>query len=316
MDMKSFVYTAKDASGALKRGGVEAADRADALASLKAKGLTPVSLAEGRAPREANGRRMPSALMALLVVAGCAVLVVALLKQWPKAKPGAAAKKEAAVAAPAPREEVHEADASAPAAGPEDKPAGEAPAPDAVPVREEVPVPPRTVPAKPAVSRPTRVITPGVVGSSTNRPRQVFTTGTEQVISWIANSRLGDPPPILPVLPIGENIEKILDTEIALYDDDDAKTEMMKTNVAKMKQAMKEFVAGGGDPQEFLQFYQGELKDAFEEWRTSQAALIKKIREGDKAAAAAFLEERSKELEAKGIKPLAVPPFLRKNLDK
>jgi hypothetical protein len=306
--MKSFVYMARDVSGALRRGSIGVADRAAALAALKARGLTPVSVAEGSVPRRVNRRRTLSVFAALLGATGCVVLMVVLLKQRPKVKPVAVAEATKGIV---------RTQRAKMANAPEEKDLAVTHGAQAVPGKAGAVPPPmssKPPPVPPQPAKAARVTTSGAANTPANNPRQTFTTGTEQVVSWIANSRLGDPPPILPMLPMVENIEKILNTDIVLYDDDDGRTEAVKANVAKMKQAMKAFVAEGGDPQEFLQFYQDELKAAHEEWRTSQAELMKKIREDDKRGAAVFLEERNKELEAKGIKPLAVPPFLMNNL--
>ncbi|MDR2850167.1 MAG: hypothetical protein LBW77_06475 [Verrucomicrobiota bacterium] len=313
--MKSFIYTAKDASGALRRGGLEAADRAAALAALKARGLTPISVAEGGAASGGGQGRGPRfVLAAVLAVAAIAAIVLTLPGRRPQAKTAPDVKKGGAVrTAAAPGQAAATAAARAPSEEAPPADAGGAVERAAAPAAPVAAPPPRAAAAKvPPVERPTRVITPGAANSSTNRPRQAFTTGTEQVISWIANSRLGDPPPILPNLPMGEDIGKILDTDIVLYDDDDAKTEAAKTNVAKMKLAMKAFVAEGGDPQDFLKFYQGELQTAHEEWRGGQAELMRVFRESGAEPARAFAEERNRELEARGIKPLFLPPVLRK----
>ena len=44
--MSVYQYIAKDASGAQTRGQVEAADRASAIASVRAQGLFPLALGE------------------------------------------------------------------------------------------------------------------------------------------------------------------------------------------------------------------------------------------------------------------------------
>ena len=303
--MKSFVYTAKDVSGALKRGGLQAVDRTDALDSLKTKGWTPISLMEGHVPREEKKWLMPLVLMMLSVVLGYAVFMIVRTspqpKETPKATTNVAQRMQEGVSAQGAKETTQ----PEPALADSEK---EAPL-DQVDVLS-LPVQPNP-PIKPLAQavRPVRVLTPG--GGTNLPPRQAFSTGTERLISWMANTRLGDPVPPLPMLPIGEDIEKILDTDIAVYDDDDEKTVQAKVNVAKMKQSMKAFIKEGGDPQDFLTFYREELDMVHKERVEEQKELMRLYREGGGEQARAFADTRNKELGARGIRPLALPPFLR-----
>ena len=58
--MSVYQYIAKDASGAQTRGQVEAADRASAIASVRAQGLFPLALGEVKAPAPAPEPEAPS----------------------------------------------------------------------------------------------------------------------------------------------------------------------------------------------------------------------------------------------------------------
>ena len=303
--MKEYVYTARNAVGVLKRDSIEAPDRNTALAALKAQGLAPVSLAAGSAPHASNRWRVQGIYMVLSIV-GLAIIIYVALTLRPAV--GQESKRAKAPAKLPPVQKPH------PAA------VNEAVVPSASALEEQ--------PAQTVLQKQMAVLGNGVneknsvrdlhsdqTASShetaTNKPRRVFTTGTEQIIGWIANARMGDPPPILPMLPAGEDIEKILDTDIVLYDDDGEKIELIKTRVAEMKQQLKSYLDAGGNAEEFLQFYQKQLREAHDEWRVSQSELIKRLREGNQADAAIFLEERNKELMARGIKPLLIPPSLR-----
>ena len=59
--MSVYQYIAKDASGAQTRGQVEAADRASAIASVRAQGLFPLALGEVKAPAPAPAAEAPGA---------------------------------------------------------------------------------------------------------------------------------------------------------------------------------------------------------------------------------------------------------------
>ena len=55
--MANFGYVALNAQKAKVSGAIEAADRRGALAALKAQGLTPLSISEQAAPKEAKGKQ-------------------------------------------------------------------------------------------------------------------------------------------------------------------------------------------------------------------------------------------------------------------
>ena len=303
--MKHFVYTAKDASGVLKRGDLEAPDRTTALESLKTKGWMPVSLTEGHAPLEKKRWLMPLAVAAFFVGVGCVVFWMTWSKILPEEKPTMTANVIQRTPEEKETQKAKEAQVEPELANAEQ---------ETLPEPIEVLLPP--VQPKPQArplaqtERPVRVLTPA---ESTNPPpRRAFSTGTEQLISWVANTRLGDPVPPLPMLPFGEDIEKILDTDIAVYDDDDEKNIQAKVNVAKMKQAMKVFIKEGGDPHDFLASYREELDVVYKERVTEQKELMRLYREEGAEQAQTFANTRNKELEARGIRPLALPPFLRK----
>jgi len=163
----------------------------------------------------------------------------------------------------------------------------------------------------PTAVRPIAALPQTAESPATNPPARVFRTGTEQIISWIANSQLGNPPPPLPILPPGDDIAAILNSDIILYDDDSEDIENAKVNVAYMKQLLKEYLAQGGKAQDFLSYYHTELWKAHTEWRESQLKLMELYKAGDLQGAREYAEQQSQVLHDKGIKPLVVPPALR-----
>lgn len=308
--MKNFVYTAKDVSGAFKQGGITAEDRAAALAVLKAKGLTPTSLTEGKAKSQRDDKEGWKKKSVLAVVAILGVMILGWIIWGRYVKPQVEdmkGKKSVAKTAQlkSPPDSITTNQLQDPMPS-QDNASHERPA---------EPAQPKQTQSSRTPDRPTRILTPGATRTitDTNLPsRRAFTTGTEQLISWVANTRLGDPVPPLPRLPQGEDIGKILSSDITVYDDDDEKTVQIKTNVAHVKQAMKEYVDAGGDPQDFLQFYRDELQSAYNERREGQAELMRRLREEGAEKAQAFADERNRELEDKGIRPLMIPPMLRR----
>ena len=305
--MRKYSYTVRDATGVLKRGCVEAPDRSAALTMLKAQKLQPVSLTEGGASPVSEGWRRRGIYIAALMIGLAAIMYISLTL---KPTTGQAPEKTKIGKTVIPKV----IQKPQPAADKEEIAAPSETVPEGQPVQS---TPLEHVAAKDGLGGKSsaRDMHSGQVTQSdetmTNKSQRIFTTGTEQVIGWIANARMGDPPPILPMLPAGEDIVKILDTDIVLYDEDDEKTELIKTRVAEMKQQLKSYLGAGGSPQEFLQVYQKQLRDAHDEWRMSQSELVKRLRENDRADVAVFLDERNKELMARGIKPLIIPPAFR-----
>ncbi|MCL2104218.1 MAG: hypothetical protein FWH21_04085, partial [Kiritimatiellaeota bacterium] len=145
------------------------------------------------------------------------------------------------------------------------------------------------------------------------RPPSAFSTATEQVLGWIANTVPGAPPPILPALPPGEreNIAAILDRDIVLYADDSDRAAESKHNVAHAKQLLKRYLAEGGTPEDFLGYYHNALAEAHREWREAQRGVVELQRAGDEEGAVTFYLEQNAALGERGIKPVILPPALR-----
>jgi len=75
--MKSFAFTARDASGATTRGHLSADDRAAAVREIRARGLVPLSIEEGAAP--AGGARGLPGARVIALAAGALLAAVALV---------------------------------------------------------------------------------------------------------------------------------------------------------------------------------------------------------------------------------------------
>ena len=86
-----------------------------------------------------------------------------------------------------------------------------------------------------------------------------------------------------------------------------------KKAVAAMKQEMKEYLAKGGKPEEFLSYYYSELKEAHEIWKESHFKLIDAMKK-DPALAPQVEQELNTFLESKGIRPVMMPPKLKERL--
>jgi len=311
--MKAYTYTAKDGAGAIKRGVLQAADRGAALAALKAKGLTPVSVTEGgQAPREAALPAWCSA-RALALVGLAVVLGAGVVYTWGQRHRSVARVPEINVKQP--RQQVTNVQQVAVSESPEKK--------ELEPVTQIMPQTQntddkelKTTPSAetlPPVQLPAGRVVETVPGISTNPPQTGYSSGTERLINMIVNTQLGAPPPPLLMLPPGEDIGKILESNILVFDDDDEKTQQEKENVAYAKQLLKAYLAEGGTTETFLKYYHGELTKAFEEWREAQKQMMGLLKAGDAKTAAEYLEAQNKVFEERGIRQIALPPGIKLN---
>lgn len=148
--------------------------------------------------------------------------------------------------------------------------------------------------------------------TTTNRS---FATGTEQVMSWVFTTRVGDMPPPMPKMSIRDeaHLAEILLADNPVLEGDSEKAKEAKEMVELAKKEAIEFVKQGGEVQEFLDYYRGQLVQAHMEWQESQRAVIKIIHE-DPDLAVDFVESLNKKLGEKGIKPVVIPQKFRQEL--
>ena len=136
----------------------------------------------------------------------------------------------------------------------------------------------------------------------TNR---TFKTGTEQLLSWICHTELGDMP--MPIPSLGEeerdNLVAILISHNEIKESDSEEAKNAKEMVDYAKREMLEFIKEGGDPDDFMQFYFQELKKGFEK-RNNYRDEVEQVIEEEPELAAEFVEKVNEVLDAEGIKPL------------
>ena len=144
---------------------------------------------------------------------------------------------------------------------------------------------------------------------------RVFATGTEQVMSWIFTTKLGDVPPPLPRISIRDeaHLAEILMNQNEIKDTDSEKAAEAKEMVMLAKDELKKFIKEGGNIDEFLEYYRGELVQAHQEWQDSQKQVMQVIKE-EPEIAADFIAEINKRLDEKGIKHVKVPPKLAEQI--
>lgn len=139
----------------------------------------------------------------------------------------------------------------------------------------------------------------------TNR---IFRTSTEQVMDWIFRCDVGDPPPLLPELPLKERLHlvDILISDNPILEGDSESAKEAKETVALVKKEFQEFIRAGGQPDEFLPYYHGQLVQAHEEWKATRKMVIETVK-NEPEIAAEFLAKANEKLAAKGIKKIVLP---------
>lgn len=315
--LRKYNYIARAKDGSIQRGEIEASDRNDALRRLKGQGVTPLGITDPKpqaAVRSSVGltrREMAIVVLGLIVIVGFFGY-----RLMGDGKPGKAKHGERTVAAATqvnqrpqlggiqmPDLDAFPIAATAGVVAP--------PATVAKTVAPVVPVRVTVSPAQPPPRRERKVrqyIPPG----GTNSVPPMFKTQTEQVLAYFATAKLGDmPPPPLPEIYSREDIAKILDTDIVVYDTDDDNVNEIKVDVAQAKSFLKKFIADGGSMKEFIDYYQEEMAKAYREREAAQSYMMELINAGDEAGALAYFEEQNAAFTAKGIKPLQFPRILQ-----
>ena len=321
----TFTYTYRNKAGAKEQGEIEAANRSQAFAQLKARGIVPLALHEGRShsPRVTSSvHRFP--VWGWGVLSGMVVLsVTATWWLWPRAEVSEPVRTEAAPKArsmrpPEPSKPIRRKDSpksvveAVPVKAPETNYLDKVRA-DLAKVRERM---------KTAsdysyynLERKARdlekLLTDEKMQFHTtnhaNVVNQPFKTCTEQVLDWVFNCEVGgDPPPFVPPLDPGEmaNIGEILDRANEVLEGDSEEVAARKVMVERAKKELKEYLAQGGNAADFLHFYYNELQNAYELRLEASKTVRQFAHNSDPETARKYLEATNKELAKKGIAPV------------
>lgn len=147
------------------------------------------------------------------------------------------------------------------------------------------------------------------------KPRRIFSSTTEQVISGFANTRPGYPPPPTIRLPMGEDVASILDTPIEITDEDDERAVEIKENCARLKEEMRQFIAEGGTAENYLVQLHNELSKDYEDWKASQMYIVRLLQEGALEEARQYADEANADLSARGIRKVKLPENLVRKIE-
>jgi len=306
--MRDFNYTARDKSGAIKSGSVKATDRNAAMQELKAQGMVPLSVTEGMTKSSSSLSFKPFYVIATVV----ALLVIGLAVKFfilDKSQTKGSVTRQVKTAKVSTREKKVTQKNGA-------KEESLIPTNDVARARTATVIADNPlVEKKPANTmirhQPStnRVIRFG--GDNTNRPFTGFTSRIDYAINQLASTQMGMPPPPLIFIPPGEDVKAALERSILVFDTDTEATIEKKAAIAQAKQAMKDYIAQGGDPNEFTKFYHKQLLEASDEHRISQKTAMDLWKAGDKEGAALYIEEQNKKFAEKGYVPISIPAIFQ-----
>ena len=294
----TFTVTYRDKTGARREECVEAISRDAAFAVMRARGIAPTAVRAGATkPRNTRNTAVP------YIIAVAFVLLLAGGAWWfLRSRPETAAMPD-------------DTPLKSKAMPKEVAPAAPAKTPDPVPgpaMAKTPPAPKRESLRNPNLSDEKREElyarkleeTP-IPEASSNR---LFRTGLEQVIGWVFTTELGDMPPPLPPLPDHDlvHLEEILELKNEVREIDTERQSDEKNTVAYVKKELKNFIAKGGNTEDFLKYYHDELKSAYAERSAAQERVMTIMHE-DPAVAVEYMKEANEALASKGIKGIVLP---------
>ena len=303
----TFKYTYRDGQGALKIDWIDAQTRQECSAALGARGIHPISITEGKRPTDkARGSRFGIGVVIAVLALAVTTWYFFAAKKKPQETPqqhpaNVAEKKTPPVVQPrkTPQPKPSTAPMEAPAE-PSHKHTGKLPAPSNL--SDDV----RAIKAA-SLSNTVAAVTNA-------RPEPVFKTATEQLMSFIFNAEVGDMPPPLPTLPRNEmeRIEEILNTPNLVKEGDSEDIAAKKQMLEQAKKELKDYMAQGGTPAEFLRFYHEQLKKYYQERQDAQKLVMTMIRD-EPEVAGEFMKKVNQRLAERGIKAVHIPkPFLER----
>ncbi len=316
--MKTFGYTMRDKTGALRRGSLQALNRQEALQKIRSMGGTPVTVTEGGLTK-ASFAWQPAWTRAVCML-GVGVALLAGVAFWlrrppaPRAEPIPARPTAPLTPAPsnrAPKPSPSIPDSPAPAREVADAPTAPAPAPT-VPPAPEPAAPLPAVAAVPAVhtNRPVgvRVFSKSGVELTNKAPK--FTTQTDRFLWGILKNPGGTATAVLSPTLIARDFEKALATKLPVSPDDDAETAALKRQIDEIKAEIAVLVKKGDDLQDIIRDIQQDYNEAADTRREARRNLFDLIKQGDLEAAATYQKESNEALKKRGLDPISVPAKL------
>jgi len=256
-------------------------------------------------PQKAQGVKHGLVAGLIIVALGCAAL-------WFFTRP---AEK---VAAPKETKKPSAIKAVKPAAAPKPAPTNDVPAIDP----KKMPHPMYKQPTNPNLPKKKYIPTIEEVEKARlgpdGKPRKmsIYKTPIEQALGMIFTTKLGSPPPMLPDIPrftTEEQLNKFLETKFEYDKDAPQAVNENRIMMEQVRAEFKNYLNDGGDIKGFVDYYVGELRASYDQWKTAQKMVVDMAREGESPETLrAFRDKADALLAEKGIKKLAFPPSIRK----
>lgn len=302
--MKIYIYMCRGKDGTVKRGQLEASDRANALRQLKGQGLVPLSVSEGTlAPYAQHSKRRFSWVAAAAVITVLAVVWFMRSPANPTSKTDQQTSGKAVAAS-------HQSTPKNPAANTLQPPTGQTPVPDA---HSGEPL------SHPAAAQQNRT-TPQAQDNPAENPAEAeveerdttLRTQTEKMLALMASVPPGMEIPPMPILPgMEKDFAAALTNVIVIHADDSEAMADRKEKVAWLKQDLATLVQEGG-------ITPGEAIKEIEEHSNRIAKMRSELlqyatalyREGRAEEAQIFIDEANKELNQIGAPPIQLSPRL------
>lgn len=311
--MKNFNYTARDKSGAMKRGSLKAIDRNAVLHELAAQGMVPLSVTDGVA-KEAAGLSKMKPIMIAVGIAAVLVGVFVVFQLLPKNSGSKASTKpikvqgvKQTVRKPQPKAETNQTQNLSTS----DPSAKRVIAPVAKPVPATTAVAKlgteEVLPIRGAQRRLAEAIKAG------ERISPIFNRSSESILSLYTKPGLGVVPHPLPD-DFEEDMRKALKENIVITDKDTPEEEQEKELVAWLKDDVRKYIETGGTATDYiakLSQKQGADEKIYAEARSLLSEFTQKGSIDDKVEAFNALNE---ELKSRGIVSLPLPGRLRREL--
>ena len=316
-------YTAKirSRSGAVEVVDIEAADRESAIRELKSRGVTLISIAEGRSPNARKPGQRRNIKTAILAVV--ALLVVALAA-WFLLKPSAE-----------PKEEPSGAGKPKVASKPMERPARER-----TPKNDEGAVATQTVAVS---SAPKTNIWPKIEKLPNGREIHTNEDGTRVLVlnpidpAAEAERLRNLPPPMfkhevesaldmyvvpgieMPPLPRDYTDEEVLQALMEPIEidpeKDDEEAQLHKKVVQQFKEELREYIKNGGTFAEYMRKLADRQSKEAQMIQESRRMVMKTLDEGKTEEAQQLLDALNKHLADQGIPSVKMPPPYRKILE-
>ncbi len=108
-----------------------------------------------------------------------------------------------------------------------------------------------------------------------------------------------------------KELESILQSAFDQGSNKDEKRREMEQTVDAARKLFKDYIAQGGNPDEFMEYFRDELAKYHEHWKMSQKLAVATCRDEDPEVARQMVDEINARLAEKGIKPVNIPPKFR-----